>query len=113
VAYVRAKPSSLRGVNDRPSSSPSDAPPTTQQASALPGLIPRVLAVLSIILGGLVGGLVGWALADIECTGDCANWKGAGLLIGAIVTAAGVAVVTILTLRAMDEWETIKGQEQR
>lgn len=99
-------------MNDR-ATPPSDWPgerigASAQQPNALPGLLARGLAVLSIIIGGLIGGLVGWALADIECSGDCATWKGVGVVIGAISIAGGVAIVAVLTLRAMDEWQTIK-----
>lgn len=84
-------------------STPSDPVP-----SALPSRWARAVAVFSILLGGLCGGLIGFAFADIQCRGDCTSWKGLGIVVGALATAAGVSIVAILTLRAMDEWETIK-----
>ncbi len=50
--------------------------------------------------------MIGYAFAELQCTGDCTTWKGVGLLIGAIVASVGVAIVAVLSLRAMDEWQT-------
>lgn len=50
--------------------------------------------------------MIGYAFVDIQCTGDCTLWRGLGLLIGAVFAAVGVAIVAVLTLRAMDEWRT-------
>jgi hypothetical protein len=41
---------------------------------------------------------------DLQCTGDCSVQKGGGALIGAVGAAVGVAVIAVLTLRAMGEW---------
>ena len=80
--------------------------------SALPSRLARVIAVLSILVGGLCGGLIGYAFADIQCTGHCTTWKGIGILGGAALTALGVSIVAILTLRAMDEWDTIQARSE-
>jgi len=55
--------------------------------------------------------LIGFAFADIQCIGTCTTWKGVGIVVGALATAAGVSIVAILTLRAMDEWETIQSRD--
>ncbi|MCY3560239.1 MAG: hypothetical protein OXH20_03580 [bacterium] len=74
--------------------------------SALPGRRARALATLAILLAGACGGLIGYALVDVSCSGDCGWQLGLGTLVGAVASAAGVAVVTSLTLRAMHEWRT-------
>jgi hypothetical protein len=75
--------------------------------SALPSPLARLLAFVSILLGGFAGALIGYALVDIQ-TSDASDLAlGLGLLIGAVVTAAGTAVVAILVLRAIGEWRDI------
>ncbi len=80
--------------------------------SAIPPVAARVIAFSSILLGGLAGGLIGFALVDIQCEGDCAVPKGLGLLVGAVICAAGMAVVAVLALRAMGEWREIADRER-
>ncbi len=63
-------------------------------------------------MGGLCGGLIGFAYIDLQCDGNCGLWNGLGALIGAVVGAAGLAVVANLTLRAMDEWHRFGGRRQ-
>ena len=86
----------------------SDARPL----SAIPPVIARVIAFVAILLGGLAGGLIGYALVDLQCEGDCTAWKGVGLLIGAVGCAAGMAIVSVLALRAMGEWREITDRER-
>lgn len=75
--------------------------------SALPSPLARGLAFVSIVIGGLAGGLIGFALVDIQYDGT-AEWPlGLGILLGAVATAAGTAVVAILVLRAIGEWRSI------
>jgi len=69
--------------------------------------------VVAIVVAGVCGGLIGWSFASVQCTGDCTLWNGVGLLIGAIVASVGVAVVAVLTLRAMDEWQTTAARERK
>lgn len=80
---------------------------TERPLSALPSPLARILAFVSILVGGLAGALIGYALVDIQAenAGDVA--RGIGLLVGAIVTAGGTAIVAILVLRAIGEWRTI------
>jgi len=80
--------------------------------SAIPPVAARVIAFVVILLGGLAGGLIGYALVDLQCDGDCTVWKGVGLLVGAISCAAGMAIVSILALRAMGEWREISDRER-
>jgi hypothetical protein len=80
--------------------------------SAIPPVTARVIAFVVILLGGLAGGLIGFALIDLQCEGDCAVPKGIGLLIGAVSSAAGMAIVAVLALRAMGEWREISDRER-
>ncbi len=75
--------------------------------SALPSPAARVLAFVSILIGGLAGGVIGYALVDIQYSGD-ADWPlGLGIVVGAVVTAGGTAIVAVLVLRALGEWRDI------
>lgn len=81
--------------------------------SALPSPRARAFAFVAIIVGGLVGGLIGMLFIDLQCQGDCETAKGLGFLAGAVVVAAGTAVVAVLAMRAMGEWQTIREEELR
>ena len=84
---------------------------TSTTSSALPSVGARLLAFIAILIGGTAGGFIGYAFVDLQVTGDSSVWAGLGALIGAIVAALGTAVVVILTLRAMGEWNTIRARE--
>jgi len=94
----------------------SSQTPTTPSASttvsALPSVGARVLAFLAILIGGTAGGVIGYAFVDLQLTGDSSLWAGLGAFFGAVVAALGTAVVVILTLRAMGEWNTIRAREE-
>lgn len=100
--------------------------------TALPSVAARALAFIAIILGGLCGGLIGYAITDLQCgtpeaaveldaggkpidgaavperdpndAAGCRTLAAVGGLVGAVVGAGGVAVVSVLVLRAMAEW---------
>ena len=72
--------------------------------SALPSPLARLIAFVSILVGGLGGALIGYKLVDIQYDGVSATPLGLGLVIGAIVTAGGTAVIAVLVLRASGEW---------
>lgn len=80
--------------------------------SAIPPVVARVAAFVVILLGGLAGGLIGYALVDLQCDGDCTGWKGIGLLVGAVTCATGLAIVSVLALRAMGEWREVTDRER-
>lgn len=80
--------------------------------SAIPPVAARAIAFTVILLGGLAGGLIGYALVDLQCDGDCGIAAGLGLLVGALLCAAGMAVVAVLALRAMGEWREIDDRER-
>jgi hypothetical protein len=77
--------------------------------SALPSVKARAVAFVAIIVAGLCGLLIGRALVEVQCRGTCTVAKGVGSLVGAVVAAAGVAVVAVLVLRAMSEWRARGG----
>lgn len=70
-----------------------------------------MLAFLAILIGGIAGGFIGYAFVDLQVSGDASVWAGLGALAGAIIAALGTAVVVVLTLRAMGEWNTIRARE--
>lgn len=82
----------------------SDRPSDTTPPSAAPPTGARVAAFLAIIVAGICGGLIGYAVTDIGCGGDCQATAGGIGLGSAVLAAAGVAVVSVLVLRAMGEW---------
>ncbi len=65
----------------------------------------RALAFAAIVVAGLSGLLIGKALVEVQCDGDCGAAAGLGALSGAVLAAGGVAVVAVLVLRAMSEWQ--------
>lgn len=79
--------------------------------SALPSVRARVLAFTAILVAGLSGGLIGGSFVELQCTGNCSTPVGIGAVVGAVSAAAGVAVVAVLTLRAMGEWKRISEEQ--
>lgn len=77
--------------------------------TALPSVRARVLAFAAILVAGLCGGLIGRALVQIQCEGSCSTASALGALAGALTAAGGVAVVAVLVLRAMGEWQAGPG----
>ena len=69
----------------------------------------RLLAFGSILLGGLLGGLIGYGTADLMV--DSSVIAALGGLGGALAGAIGVGVVATLTLRAMNEWNSVEHPE--
>lgn len=84
----------------------SDPDRSTDPESQLPPVFARVLAFLAIFVGGAAGGMIGYAFADLGGFEGAA--AGAVTLLSALLGAGGVAVVAVLTLRALGEWETIR-----
>lgn len=73
--------------------------------SALPSSKARLVAFLAVLVAGFCGLLIGRSLVDVQCRGDCDLALGLGAIGGAVLAAAGVAVVAVLVLRAMSEWK--------
>ncbi len=82
--------------------------PDSPLTSAAPPVWIRWVAFTSILIGGACGAMIGYGFTDLQCTGNCQGWLSAGTIIGAVCGAVGVAIVAVLALRAMDEWESIK-----
>jgi hypothetical protein len=77
-----------------------------------PSAMSRALIVVAVVLAGACGGLIGWAVADLQCTGDCEVETGVGLLLGAVLAAVGTAVICVLATQAMAEWAAQEGQRR-
>jgi hypothetical protein len=87
-------------------------PPTDERPlTALPSPLARAVAFAAIIVAGLCGALIGWSFVDLQCDGNCATPGGIGAIVGGLFGAIGVAVVSVLTLRAMAEWKRINEDE--
>ncbi len=87
-------------------------PPGESGPTALPTVAARVVAFAAICVGGIAGLLIGVALVRVQCTGDCSVPQGIGAITGAVIAAVGVAVVAVLVLRAMGEWQAGAGQRR-
>lgn len=103
---------------DPPPSGPEPAPErrsgpgsTAGSASARPSVLARVVAFAAVVVSGACGALIGYAVADLQCTGDCTVATGLAAVFGGALAAFGVAVVVVLVLRAMGEWHTIRERE--
>ncbi len=72
----------------------------------------RALAFLAIVVAGVAGGLIGYAFVKLQCHGNCTTPDGVGAVVGGAFAAGGVAIVAVLTLRAMGEWHTIKAERE-
>ena len=94
-----------RALYDREVTDPS------RPLSALPSPFARGVAFAAIVVAGVCGALIGWSFVDLQCTGDCSTPSGIGAIVGGVMAAAGVAVVAVLTLRAMGEWKRLKEEE--
>jgi hypothetical protein len=78
--------------------------------SALPSVRARAVAFACILVAGTCGALIGYSFVKLQCHGACTTPMGLGAVGGGTVAAVGVAVVAVLTLRAMAEWHTIKAE---
>ncbi len=81
--------------------------------TALPPVKARVIAFAAIVVAGICGLLIGASLVRIQCSGKCGTPIGAGALGGGVLGAGGVAVVAVLVLRAMGEWQAGSGAHRR
>jgi len=73
----------------------------------------RVIAFVAIVVAGICGLLIGASLVRIQCSGNCGTPIGVGALGGGVLGAGGVAVVAVLVLRAMGEWQAGSGAHRR
>lgn len=82
-------------------------PSKDPRRSALPSARARAAAFAAILIAGLSGGLIGYAFVNVQCLEGCSTASGVGAIVGALLAAGGVAVVSVLALRAMGEWRRI------
>ena len=66
----------------------------------------QVFSFVAILIGGLCGGLIGYAFTDLQCAEGCSDLAGISAIIGSLIGAGGVGVVSVLVLRAVTEWRT-------
>jgi hypothetical protein len=88
-------------------------PDPSAPLSALPSPAARAVAFVAILVGGVAGGLIGFGFAELQCTGDCTVPAASAAAVGAILAAAGTAVIAVLVLRAMGEWRQIGDRRPR
>lgn len=86
---------------------PTAEAPTPPIDSALPSPVARILAMAAIVVAGVCGGLIGWKVTDLQVTDDASLLPAIVGVVGAAFAAGGVAIVAVLVLRAMGEWNTI------
>lgn len=79
------------------------ADPGHRPLSALPSPLARALGFAAIVVGGFAGGVIGWAFLAIQT--DSELWRAVGAAVFAIGGAAGTAVISVLVLRAMGDWQ--------
>ncbi len=77
-----------------------------------PPIWARLLAIAAIVTAGVCGGLIGWSIVDLQCTGDCSSTAALVGIGTAIACAVGVAVVAVLSLRAMAEWKALEQRDR-
>jgi hypothetical protein len=85
-------------------------PPGDRPISALPSVRVRLVAFLAIVVSGVIGAVIGYGFVDIQCHGERATPDGIGALVGGLLAAGGVAVVSVVTMRAMGEWRRIQAE---
>ena len=95
-----------------PGANADRAPDADRPLSAIPSVGVRVAAFVTICLAGLAGAVIGYSLVGLQCDGDCALVSGIGLLAGAVACAAGMAVVSVLVMRALGEWRETTDRER-
>ncbi|MCH2633248.1 MAG: hypothetical protein MKZ71_06505 [Acidimicrobiales bacterium] len=89
------------------SSNQSELPESFSIPSALPSIPARVIAFSAVIVAGLCGGLMGFALARLQWEENRDALVLAISCSGSLVASFGVAIVCVLALRAMAEWNDV------
>jgi len=75
--------------------------------SALPSPRARVIAFAGVLIAGAASAAIGYSLVDLQCDGECSVGTGIGLLLGAVIGAIGMSIVSVLVLRAVGEWREL------
>lgn len=90
---------------------PRPRPSADRPLSALPSVRARALAFAAILVAGAMGALIGYGFVNVQCRKNCGTPSGVGAVVGGVFFAAGVAIVAVLTLRAMGEWRRIRAEQ--
>lgn len=72
--------------------------------SALPSVRARVVAFASILAAGGLGGAVAYWFVELQCDDTCTVGAGFAMMGGTLAFAVGAAIVAVLSLRALAEW---------
>ena len=72
----------------------------------------RTAIVASVLVAGACGALIGWAVADLQCVGDCEVQTGASSFAGGVLAALGTALICVLATQAMAEWKAQEGRRR-
>lgn len=78
----------------------------SQPESALPSVRARVIAFVSILVAGALGGATGVWFMGTQCEGDCAVGTGVAMWFGTVLLSLGAAVVAVISLRTVAEWNS-------
>ncbi len=73
----------------------------------------RVFAFSAILAGSICGGLMGFALGRLQWDTNGDLWVLLVACLGSITTSVGVAIVAVLVLRAMSEWNDVASARAR
>ena len=87
--------------------------PPEHPESSLPSVRARMAAFAAILVAGASGALIGYGVVNVDDPHSTSTARGVGAIVGAVVAAVGVAVVSVLVLRAMGEWRTIQRDRER
>jgi hypothetical protein len=88
-------------------------PDSFEIPSALPSVAARVFAFSAILAGSLCGGLMGFALGRLQWGNSGNLWVFLVACLGSVITSVGVAIVAVLVLRAMSEWNDVASAKAR
>jgi hypothetical protein len=75
---------------------------------------PNPWVAVPVLIGFLIGGIIGWSVTTVSCGPEGCPTAAVLVAIGsALLTAAGVLVVTVLVIRSLAEWQAAsrKGEE--
>ncbi|HJM21159.1 MAG TPA: hypothetical protein QF409_04170 [Acidimicrobiales bacterium] len=81
--------------------------------TALPSVTARVLAFSAVMVASICGGLMGFAVGSLQWSESRSAWIFVAGAAGSALAALGVAVVSVLVLRAMSEWADVASLKAR
>jgi hypothetical protein len=63
-----------------------------------------VAAFVAILIGGACGALIGYGVMRVQYPSGHTFGKAVGTIVSALIVSTGIAVLSVLVLRAMGEW---------